>query len=236
MVAAQMQAFIIPQPVGGRHAMDDLITVELNYPENALEAGITGTVWLKFIVRADGQVEDLRIWQGLEPACEAEALRLARCIQWEPARVGDAYVDAEHSMAVTYSPKLYSKWVKKRHQLDPEVSSLPVSRDLSVHPVHRLKTPPAPLTPGQAGFNTWWQKNLKYPPEALRRDIQGPLTVRFVVEPSGHLSNLHAVNDLGGGCIPEAFRMLRSIPWRPGVINNERVRTQMEMEIVFKLP
>lgn len=230
-----MQAFIIPEPFGGRAMMEEFISLELVYPPAALEHNVEGEVWLKFNVMKDGQVQGLHIWKSLEPSCDEEAMRLARSIQWYPAKVGDVAVDAEHSMVITFSPKTYQKWLKKRNDLSADLRSLPVCKDLSIHSANRVSKPPTPVVPG-GSITSWWQKHLKYPPEALRRSIQGPLKVRFIVEPSGNISNLHAVNDLGGGCVTEAFRMLRSLQWSPAVVNNQRVRSQMEMEFIFKLP
>lgn len=231
------QTFFIPKPVDGLNGMEQFISEELVFPPKALEKGIKGEVWLKFIVAADGSVQDLRVWKPLEHECDAEALRLAKLIQWLPGTKGDLPVDAEHSMVVKFDPKDYQKKAKKRRDLEAELAALPSSRSAQVFPAAHLDTPPQPvISDGTKGLPTWWQENLRYPPEALRRNIHGTLNVRFVVEPSGNISNMHAVNDLGGGCIPEAFRMLRSIQWTPGMVKDQRVRTQMEMEILFKLP
>lgn len=215
--------------------MEEFISRELNYPEDALDQKVEGEVWLKFNVMKDGRVEQLHVWKSLGPSCDEEALRIAGLIQWHPGRVGDVSVDAEHSLVITFSPKHYQKWQKKRRELTDELRSLPICKDISIHPANRVSRPPAPIV-SEGTIATWWQKNLKYPPEAMRRNIQGPLKVRFVVEPSGNISNLQALNDLGGGCVTEAFRMLRSLHWSPAVVNNERVRSQMEMEFIFKLP
>ncbi len=233
---AQMQAFVLPGPVGGKHMLDAFIAQELIYPQNALDHGIAGDVWLIFNVMQDGRVEDLRVWRGLDATCDAEALRLARAVQWVPGMVGDVPVDAEHSLAITFSPKIYRKWLKKRQELDAGLLAIPATTDPAVHSTAHVSEQPAPIIPGGESFHTWWQKNLRYPPEALRRNIQGPLRLRFIVEPSGNISNLHAITDIGGGCIQEASRMLGSLKWRPAILNGQRVRSQVEMEFVFRLP
>lgn len=231
------QSFLMPKPVDGIHGMEEFFSAELVFPPKALEKDIRGEVWLKFNVMADGSVNDLRVWKPLEHECDAEALRLAKLVQWRPATRGDIPVDAEHSLVVKFDPKDYQKRARKRRKFDTTLAALPASRSAQVFPAAHLDTPPQPvISDGTKGLPKWWQENLRYPPEALRRNIHGTLNVRFVVEPSGNISNLYAVNDLGGGCIPEAFRMLRSIQWTPGLVKDQRVRTQMEMEILFRLP
>jgi protein TonB len=66
--------------------------------------------------------------------------------------------------------------------------------------------------------------------------LEGEVMIDFVVEPSGSLSNLHALKDVGGGCTDEALRLLQSTPWAPAVLNGERVRSSMQVSIQFKLP
>ena len=233
----QAQIFLMPHPVDGLPAMEEFFLQEMNYPPLALEKGIQGEVWLKFNVMANGSVEDLHIWKTLETGCDAEALRLARLVQWQPARIGDRPVDAEHSLVIRFDPKAFQRSLKKRKALDPSFADLPLMRSPTVHPASHVSDPPQPLIPkGAAGFPDWCRHHLRYPPEALRRSIQGPVKIRFVVEPSGNLSNMHSITDLGGGCVAEAIRVLRSMQWRPGVADGKRVRTQMEMEILFKLP
>ncbi len=237
LIPANAQGFIMPRPIGGLPAMEEFFEQELNYPVTALEKGIKGEVWLKLNVMADGSVSDLRVWKTLEATCDQEAMRLARLILWQPAQVGDALVDAEHTVVVAFDPKRYRRTLKERRPLDPAIAEIPIMNSVAVHPASHVSDPPRPLIPGGAsGFPEWCAKNLRYPPEALRRSIQGPVKVRFVVEPSGNLSNMHAISELGGGCVAEAMRMLRDMPWRPGVANGKRLRTQMEMELIFRLP
>jgi protein TonB len=77
--------------------------------------------------------------------------------------------------------------------------------------------------------------NLHYPPEAFRLDIQGQVSIEFVVETSGTISNLRTLNFLGGGCDTEAMRLARTICWIPAVKNGKHVRSIMKLDIQFRL-
>jgi protein TonB len=59
--------------------------------------------------------------------------------------------------------------------------------------------------------------------------------VEFVVETSGNVSNLRAVEALGAGCDDEAMRLIRSMKWRPAFKNGQRVRSIMKLDIQFRL-
>ncbi|MDQ3100331.1 MAG: energy transducer TonB, partial [Bacteroidota bacterium] len=138
------QTFLMPKPVDGIHQMEQFISEELIFPPTALEQQIKGEVWLNFIVIADGTVKDLRVWKQLQHECDAEALRLAKMIQWQPAMRGDLPVDAEHSMVVKFDPKSYAKELKKRRNLDASLAGLPSSSSMQVFPISHLGTAPKP--------------------------------------------------------------------------------------------
>jgi protein TonB len=77
---------------------------------------------------------------------------------------------------------------------------------------------------------------MRYPPEAFRYSLDGTVRLEFVVEPSGTLSNLHAIEDVGGGCTDEAMRLVQKIQWLPGQKAGQRVRSILQVSIRFDLP
>ena len=81
-----------------------------------------------------------------------------------------------------------------------------------------------------------FRSRMSYPPDALKRDIEGPVLVEFVVEPNGTLSNMRALRELGAGCNEEAFRLVEGILWSPAVKDGERVRSSAQVRIRFRLP
>ncbi len=78
--------------------------------------------------------------------------------------------------------------------------------------------------------------NVKYPQEALNKEIAGTAVVKFVVEKDGSLTNIEVVRDPGGGLGAEAERIIREMPkWTPGAQRNQPVRVQMMAPIRFSL-
>ncbi len=77
----------MPQFKGGDAAFRKFIGKHLRYPEAELKAGIHGTVYLSFIVEADGNVKDATVDTGVNPGLDKEALRLIRSMpRWVPGR------------------------------------------------------------------------------------------------------------------------------------------------------
>lgn len=89
---------------------------------------------------------------------------------------------------------------------------------------------------GQDGWSAYVSKNLRYPEEARNKNIYGRVTVRFVVEKDGSISNIKVLRGIGGGCDEEAIRLLQASPrWKPGKDNGKPVRVSYIMPIAFKL-
>lgn len=61
------------------------------------------------------------------------------------------------------------------------------------------------------------------------------MSIEFVVETSGAVSNLRTLNFLGGGCDDEAMRLARTLCWRPAVKDGQFVRSVMKLDIQFRL-
>jgi TonB family protein len=76
-----------PEFPGGEKALEKYFTDNLNYPEAAKNAGISGKVMVSFVVEADGSLSDIRIMRGLGFGCDEEVIRLIRQMpDWKPGK------------------------------------------------------------------------------------------------------------------------------------------------------
>ena len=79
-------------------------------------------------------------------------------------------------------------------------------------------------------------KNIRYPEQAKKENIQGRVYVTFVVEKDGSITNAKVLRSIGGGCDEEALRVVNAMPkWEPGKLQGTPVRVQFNLPIVFKL-
>jgi TonB family protein len=79
-------------------------------------------------------------------------------------------------------------------------------------------------------------KNLKYPEEAMKKNITGKVFVNFIVRADGSISSVKVLRGIGGGCDEEAVRVIRLMPkWNPGMDKGKPVDVQFTMPIVFML-
>ena len=79
-------------------------------------------------------------------------------------------------------------------------------------------------------------EHLKYPVVAAENGIQGNVTIRFVVSPSGEVTDVEILRKLDPSCDKEAVRVIRSLPrWMPGKQNGRAVPVYFTVPVRFKL-
>lgn len=225
------------QPMGGTQAFQQLIEQELQYPVAALQVNIKGDVTVVVGVEADGSVKGMQVWKTVCPECDAEALRLVRMVRFHPSTSIEGRGSSDHYFVVPFDPGKYKRWLKGRVEREGLVFEQATSDTMVVFLPRQLDTQVVPLIPkGNAGFGKFLSDNMRYPEEAYRRSIEGVVKLQFTVEPSGSVSNMVVLEELGGGCTNEAIRLVYRAPWSPGTRNGKRVRSQAEVSISFSMP
>lgn len=87
---------------------------------------------------------------------------------------------------------------------------------------------------------TYLYKELRYPELAKEVGIEGVAVIQFVVEKDGSISDIQIRRDPGGGCGPEAVRvvsLMNELPeaWLPGKHRGKPVRVRFTLPVKFKL-
>lgn len=89
---------------------------------------------------------------------------------------------------------------------------------------------------GQIAMLQYLMKNIKYPEQAMKEGIQGRVTVRFIVEKDGSISDVKPVLSVHPLLNKEAVRVVKSMPkWSPGKHNGKPVRVRFNLPVMFKL-
>jgi len=89
---------------------------------------------------------------------------------------------------------------------------------------------------GMAGWNKYLSENLRYPPNAQRKGIEGTVIVAFVVNTDGTTTDIEILRSVGGGCDEEVIRIVKGSPkWTPGMQRGTPVRTRMRLPLRFML-
>ncbi len=78
-------AEIMPGFPGGSQSMLDFIKNNLNYPDFAKENNIEGKVYLKFVVRSTGEIDNIQIARGVHKVLDTAAIELVKKMpRWNP--------------------------------------------------------------------------------------------------------------------------------------------------------
>lgn len=94
-----------------------------------------------------------------------------------------------------------------------------------------------PQFPGGMGaFIKWLSTNLKYPPAAKKQGIQGRVTVSFIINKDGTVSDAKVAASYHPLLDSEAMRVIGLMPkWTPGTENGKPCRTLFAIPIIFKI-
>ncbi len=79
-------------------------------------------------------------------------------------------------------------------------------------------------------------KNMQYPKECFDNNIEGRVTMSFIIEKDGSVSTIEEVRSPHPLLTEEAKRLLEAMPkWKPGKQDGEAVRVRYFLPITFKL-
>lgn len=113
---AQVPKEELPVYPGGEKALYAFLQKETKYPEEAREQGITGKVFVQFIVEKDGSVDSVWVKRSAHPLLDAEAMRVVqRADGWKPATQNDKPVRVQYMLPISFAmdPKDVEKIRKK---------------------------------------------------------------------------------------------------------------------------
>jgi protein TonB len=76
-----------PEFEGGLEAMYKFISKNMKYPASARRMNIEGSVFVGFVVDADGKISETSIIKGISADCDKEALRVVQMMpKWRPGK------------------------------------------------------------------------------------------------------------------------------------------------------
>ncbi|WP_293307460.1 energy transducer TonB [Pedobacter sp. UBA5917] len=95
---------------------------------------------------------------------------------------------------------------------------------------------PASYPFGKKAFYDFIHKHLIYPDQAIKKNIEGKVVIKFTINKGGCLINPTILNGIGYGCDAEAIRAVGLSPrWAPQITNGKPVVSDVIVEVLFKL-
>ncbi|HEX8039027.1 MAG TPA: TonB family protein, partial [Chryseosolibacter sp.] len=92
-----------PEFPGGYEALYKFISSNMIYPRAAVEAKTQGSVYVQFVVAADGSITDVRTVKGLSRECDQEAERVVSLMpKWKPGKINGKAVFVRYILPVKF--------------------------------------------------------------------------------------------------------------------------------------
>lgn len=89
---------------------------------------------------------------------------------------------------------------------------------------------------GYPDLYAYFQRELKYPVEAVKDSIEGIVSVSFVINKEGKPEQVKILNSLGKAFDDEALRIVANMPpWKAASMNGKPVPARISMPLTFQI-
>jgi periplasmic protein TonB len=93
----------MPEFPGGEEKMLRFLMENIKYPETARENGISGSVYVTFVVGKNGVISDVKLLRGIGGGCDEEAIRVIKMMpHWVPGRQNGKSVAVLFNLPVNF--------------------------------------------------------------------------------------------------------------------------------------
>lgn len=212
-----------------KYNIDDYFAKNIKISNEVIRSGIRSIVTVQFIVEKNGTISNPTIVKGGEigKGLPEEALRvISQMPPWIPAMNDGESVRSYMRVPIAFGAKQKINY----NAASESANSVAIDSNviLKTGAFYRI----APLS--------YFNSKIKYPKEALANNIQGKVTVQFIVEKNGSLSDIEVKEgtELAHGIPEEAVRLVKSMSkWTPAVDNRgNAIRVKTWLSISFYLP
>lgn len=92
-----------PEFPGGMQALNEYLASNTKYPQIAKENGITGVVYVNFVIDSKGKVGKIKVARSVDPLLDAEAIRVVQSMpQWKPGKQSGRAVHVSFNLPVRF--------------------------------------------------------------------------------------------------------------------------------------
>lgn len=101
----------MPSFPGGDSALMNYLIKNVKYPAEALKNGITGRVYISFVVDTCGKVQEVSVGRGVDSVLDAEAVRVVSTMpNWIPGTQRGRKVNVKYMLPVNFGVTNNSGW------------------------------------------------------------------------------------------------------------------------------
>ena len=215
---------VAPEFPGGMDQMAKYLSENIKYPEEAKEKGISGRVYIEFVIEKDGAVSNVKVMKSISGGCDEEGVRVVNAMpKWKPGMQKGKPVRVHYVLPIFFKLDDSATTAKKT---DEKIYDTPETM---------------PEYPGgMEAIIKYMQENITVPEKYMDMDVKATyrVMVSFVVESDGSVTDVKTVKpepskqDLND----EAVRVVKGMPkWKPGTMDGKPVRVRYMLPVTYKL-
>jgi TonB family protein len=220
----------------GMRKLGEYINQHLVYPSGLKTAGKEGRVLVKFVVSADGYVEDVEIRESLHPDADQAVLDLvngmnANAGRWRPARKEGKSYDAEMILPVKFALD---------HKVDNE-TPVQYAEELPRFPgCEEIANQEERSSCATQKLYEFIYTNIRYPAEDRTNNVQGHCIVQFVIGANGDIYDINVRRAPSESIKAEVIRLMELMAdmpdkWIPAKDKGLPVAMQFTLPVKFQL-
>ena len=123
-----------------------------------------------------------------------------------------------------------------RHSDNRQKDTLPPEEEIVGQPIYNVVDQMPEFPGGMDKLLQFINGNMQYPAEARKKGIQGRVTVQFIVDEDGHITEPNIVRSVDPFLDKEALRIIKTLPqWKPGTLKGKAVKVKYTVPVAFKL-
>jgi protein TonB len=89
--------------VGGQAKLYEYLNSNIKYPQQCIDNGIQGKVYVKFAVMKDGSIDDIQVLKKIHPKLDAEAVRVIENMpNWTPGKQKGKAVNVYFTLPINF--------------------------------------------------------------------------------------------------------------------------------------
>ncbi|MEN8116757.1 MAG: energy transducer TonB [Bacteroidota bacterium] len=95
---------VMPEYPGGNEGLTSFIMKNVNYPEQAKKEGITGKVFVSFIIDKQGKVTKVKVEESVHTLLDNEAVRVVKLMdKWTPGKEKGKPVKVQYTLPINFA-------------------------------------------------------------------------------------------------------------------------------------
>ena len=94
---------VMPEFPGGVDKMAKYLSENISYPEEAKDKGISGRVFISFVIEKDGSVSNIELMRKIGGGCDEEAVRVVKAMpKWKPGLMKGKPVRVHYVLPINF--------------------------------------------------------------------------------------------------------------------------------------